>query len=85
METLEVNRNRRILGHKEEMKAVKRRLESANANRDKFDIRNCETLLPTPREAFEGKSKTWGGDRLEDRGINACNRAAVLEIGRAHV
>jgi len=78
METLKVNRKRRILSQKEEMEAVKRKLEENQQTQDKFDICNYEALLPKAREAFDGKSKIWGGDQLEDRGINACNRGAVL-------
>jgi hypothetical protein len=78
METLKANRNRRILDSKEEMEAVKRRLEAKYQTQDETDIRNNETMLPVAREAFDGKSKTWGGDQQKDKGINACNRGAVL-------
>jgi len=60
------------------MEDVKHRLETKHQSQNKFDIRNNETPLPIAREAFDGKSKTWGGDQQTDKGINACNRAAVL-------
>lgn len=78
METLKANRNRRILDRKEEVEAIKRRLEVKHKTLDKTDIRNYETPLPIVREAFDGKSKTWGSDQQKDKGINACNRGAVL-------
>jgi len=78
METLKVNRNRRILDHKEDMEALKCRLEAKHQTQSQFDIRNYEIPLPEAREAFDGKSKTWGGDQRTDKETNACNRSAVL-------
>jgi hypothetical protein len=78
METLKVNRNRRILDRKEEMEAVRCRLEAKDQAQDKMDIHNYETPLPKAHEAFNGKFKTWGGDQQKDKETNACNRAAVL-------
>lgn len=80
IETLKANRNRRILESKEEMEALKRRLEAKHQTQDKADIRNSETLLPMPREAFDGKSKIWGGNQQKDKEVNACNRSAVLSL-----